>query len=228
MTPTRNAISVSAVMVHFRTFDLTKMAVWSLKSYYPDITLVIIENNSRDGSREQLKDLQDCFKNIKILELNEHIHHGPGLDTGIHECTTEWVLVYDTDCIVYRPGVIEAMLAHAGGDTYMIGEIQTVDIGGFSVKQNASIRYPYVHPFFALVNKQIYHKLPPFEKHGAPCLTNEMAAMQQSLRLVDFPVREYVYHFGRGTVNGQGYGLGLAGQYEKIKKYYRRLTGMFR
>ncbi len=204
------------------------MAVWSLKSYYPGIELIIIENNSRDGSRERLKELQNKIKGIKLIDLDEHIHHGPGMDAGIRNSSTEWVLVCDTDCIVYRPGAVETMLAHTKPDTYMIGEIQLVDTGGFPATGDKQKTFQYVHPFFALVKKDLYHQLPPFEKHGAPCLKNEFAAKEKSFGMIDFPVRDYVYHFGRGTVNGQGYGLGFSGQYEKVKKYYRRFTGMFR
>jgi hypothetical protein len=224
----KNDLPVTAVMVHFRTYDLTRMAVWSLQSYYPELRLLIIENNSRDGSREQLKDLQAYLPGMEIVELNEHLHHGPGMDTGIRTSSTEWVLVCDTDCIVYRPGAIEAMLGRVTQDTYMIGEIQDVDTGGFPAQKASKDTFQYVHPFFALVKRDYYLQLPPFEKHGAPCLKNEFTARKKGFGMIDFPVREYVYHFGRGTVNGQGYGLGVAGQYEKFKKYYRRLKGMFR
>jgi hypothetical protein len=220
--------AVSAVIVHFRTFDLTRMAVWSLKSYYPDMHLVVVENCSGDGSRERLGELAGVLGGVRILEMQKHVHHGPGMDAGIRVCDTPWVLVCDSDCIVYRPGAIDAMLAAARGDTYMVGEVQNLDGGGFLARNTSETVFEYVHPFFALVHREKYMELPPFEKHGSPCLKNEMSARERGFGLVGFPVREYVYHFGRGTVNGHGYGLGAAGQAEKLKRYYRRLIGMFR
>jgi hypothetical protein len=54
-----------------------------------------------------------------------------------------------------------------------------------------------------------YHLFPPFEHHGMPTLKHFSAAVAQGYELADFPTREYVRHFGRGTAMRYGYGLGL-------------------
>ncbi len=228
MHRTGNVLPITAVIVHFRTFDLTRMAIQSLKSMYESLPVIVIENNSNDGSREQLIALQSGIPGLTLCEMSEHLHHGPGLHYAIERCTSEWILLCDSDIIVYRSGAIEAMLELAEPKTYMIGEAQPVDRDGFPHQGPEPPAIRYIHPFFTLVRRRMYLELPSFEKHGAPCLRNELAALERSYRLQHFPVREYVYHFGRGTVEGEGYGLGLQGQFSKVRRYYRRLRGIFR
>jgi hypothetical protein len=227
MTQSESAVSVTAVLVHYRTFDLTRMAIWSLRSLYPSLPLLVVENGSHDGSREKLYQLGAAVSDLNIIESDRHVHHGPGMHRGIGHVATDWILLCDTDCILYRHGVLEAMMQRISEATYMIGEEQRVDADGFPAG-DAEGAFRYIHPFFALVRRSMYAELPPFEKHGAPCLANEKAARRRAFGLTDFPVREYVFHFGRGTVDQHGYGLGYRGQYLKLKKLYRRVRGMFR
>lgn len=224
----KNSLPVSAVIVHFRTFELTQMAIWSLKSHYQDMDLLVVENYSSDGSIEKLKYLSNTIDKISILPMNQHVHHGPGMDAGIHKCSNEWVLVCDSDCILYRPGVIENMLSKISNNTYMIGEMQNLDKYGFFADKNSAQTIDYIHPHFALIRRDFYKKLPPFLRHGTPCLNNEIRAREQGFDLVDFPVSEYVYHIERGTVDKFGYGLGIAGQILKFKRIYNRIFGIFR
>jgi hypothetical protein len=63
-----------------------------------------------------------------------------------------------------------------------------------------------------LVKKVLYMDLPPFQRHGAPCLENMRSAGERGLRLVDFPVRDFVRHQGRGTASRFGYKLGVRGK----------------
>jgi hypothetical protein len=203
------------------------MAVWSLRSLYPTLPLLVVENGSHDGSRAKLHHLRATVSGLTIIESDRHVHHGPGMHRGIEHAATDWILLCDTDCILYRDGVLEAMVQRMSEATYMIGESQPVDADGFAAGSSDGT-FRYIHPFFALVRRSMYAGLPPFEKHGAPCLSNEKAALRKGFGLTDFPVREYVFHFGRGTVDQHGYGLGYHGQYLKLKKLYRRVRGMFR
>lgn len=220
-------LPVTAVIVHFRTFELTRMAIWSLKTNYPDMKLIVVENHSGDGSLEMLNDLAGTLKNVSVLPMNKHVHHGPGMDAAINECVDKWILVCDSDCIVYRPHVVEAMLSKVSDKTYMIGKMHLLDTNGFFANKKTFPIVKYIHPHFALVRKEFYSMFQPFEKHGSPCLTNEIQAQRDGFELVDFPVNEYVYHIERGTVAKFGYGLGLGGQIVKFKRIINRIFWSF-
>ncbi len=99
------------------------------------------------------------------------------MDRLIRRSGRPWVLLFDTDCIAFRPGFLEALLAVAtDAPAYMAGMRIYVDSGGFNVPPGTPEAIPYVHPHCALVHRESYVTLPPFEKHGAPCLANERAA----------------------------------------------------
>jgi len=209
---------VTAVIVNYGTPDLTRAAAWSLRSHYPALPVLLVDNASPDDSRVRLEALVEELGAASLLTPGANLHHGPGLDVAIRQATTDWVLTVDSDCVLYRGGVLERMLDTARAqDAYMVGRLHRVDDDGFDGGP-----HPYVHPKFALVDRAAYATLPPFEKHGAPCLANERAAAQRGLALADFPVSDWVLHLGEGTVRRYGYGLGIRSRLSRLKRLLRR------
>lgn len=216
-------MDVTAAVVNYGTPDLTRAAVWSLRSLYPALPVLVVENGSPDDSKARLAALAKEAGGVTLLTPGANLHHGPGLDLALRRATTPWVLTFDSDCVAYRGGFLEAMRAAADADpaAYMVGQLHHVDARGFDVPADTPGAAPYVHPKCALVRREAYLALPPFERHGAPCLTNERAAAREGLALLDAPVRDYVLHLGEGTVKRYGYGLGAGGRLARL----RRLLG---
>lgn len=209
---------VTALVVNFGTPDLTRAAVWSLRSLYPDLPILIVENGSPDDSAVRLEKLAAEAGGITILVPGRNLHHGPGLDLAARTARTPWLLLFDSDCVAFRRGFIERMKAQAevaGG--YMVGQVHHLDEGGFDVPLSTPDATPYVHPKCALVRREVYLTLPPFAKHGAPCLANEREAARRNLPLLHFPVADYVFHLGEGTVRRYGYGLGGRSRWDRLK-----------
>ena len=46
------------------------------------------------------------------------------------------------------------------------------------------------------LSDELYLDLPPFERHGAPCLANMQAARTAGFGFIHFPVEEFVRHEG--------------------------------
>lgn len=216
---------VAAAIVNHATPDLTRMALWSLRSLYPDLPLVVVESGSPDDSAQRLRALAPEVQPLTLIERPENIHHGPGLDLALRHLDAEWALLFDSDCIAYRHGFLEAMLAAAdAAGAYMIGQRLVIDRLGYAPERSDEETFPYVHPKCALVRRALYLELPPFEKHGVPCLTNERAASARGLPLADFPVDDYVFHLGRGTAARHGYALGLKGRLWQLRHLAQRLV----
>lgn len=214
--------NITAAIVNYGTPRLTRMAVWSLRTAYPDLPIVVVENGSPDDSADVLRQLRDEAEHLTVLESDRNLHHGPGLDLAIRHIDTEWVLLFDSDCILYRGGLLEAMLAESP-DAYLIGERLQVDELGYGASSDGDgPLHPYVHPKCALVRRSEYLGLPPFEKHGVPCLRNQITAAEKGHALTHFPVVDYVYHIGRGTAGTYGYNLGLKGMLWEIRHRFRR------
>jgi hypothetical protein len=227
--PTKAAaagLNVEAAIVNYGTPDLTRAAVWSLRTCYPALPIHVVDSHSPDDSVARLTALGEHVQPFTLTPCRTNVHHGPGLDLALRTARAEWILIFDSDCIAFRTGFLEQMLDHAQDPAaYMIGALYLLDEDGYAVQSAEAAASPYVHPFCALVRRARYLTLPPFEKHGVPCLKNERAALQSGYKLVDFPVKEYVYHLGRGTASKYGYSLGLRGQALKVKRWLKARAG---
>jgi glycosyltransferase involved in cell wall biosynthesis len=207
------AHQVTAVSVNYRTPDLISRAVRSFRAHYPHIPLLLIDNGSGDDSVDHLMALQAAHPDHTDLVLNtENRHHGPAMDQALRTVDTPLVLFLDSDIVVRRGGFVEAM-TRALTDvphSYATGKRTWMNRRGFDVDEAAG-GIAYIRPICMMLRRPLYFTLPPFRRHGAPCLENMRAARRLNLQLVPFPIEDYVDHDGRGTAGRHGYHLGLRG-----------------
>lgn len=197
---------VTAIVVNFNTPALTRTAIMSLRTAYPKLPIIVIDNGSTDSSElELIYLLQEVA--FKLVLNGENIGHGPALHQAMLMCTTPYVLTLDSDCIVHRTGFVEAMLDcfQKNSNLYAVGWQRWVD--RFSgVPMEWYLEHPdlsrfmrYIHPSCALFDRTKYMGLSTFFHHGAPCLDNMRSAVDNGLDLEDFPVANYVEHLVAGT-----------------------------
>lgn len=198
---------VSAAVVNYQTPDLLETAVRSFHRAYPTIPLLIVDNGSRDDSPAIILRLQrELGPSIRTKLLSENHYHGPAMDMALNELTTPFVYVFDSDTETRRSEFLEEMLDLAGDpNVYGVGKIAYVNERGFAARSGI----PVLVSAYMLIEREVYLTLPPFVHHGLPALNNFRAAAEQGYRLESFPVDEYVTHFGRGTAERYGYGLGI-------------------
>lgn len=141
------------------------------------------------------------------------MHHGPAMDQALRYLDCKYVLFMDSDCEVVRGGFVEPMVDILDRDStaYATGKRIFMNKRGFDVVASEQ-SYPYIRPICMLIKRELYITLPPFQRHGAPCLENMTAAVDRGLSLIDFPVLDYVRHAGRGTASRYGYNLGWRGR----------------
>jgi Glycosyl transferase family 2 len=209
----QNASPVTAVIINFRTLDLTSRAVASFRAVYPSTPLLLIDNGSGREDAEALQRLAaESSPRTATLLLPRNIHHGPAMDVALHHLSSPFVLFMDSDCNIRRGGFVEGLYESLQSNplAYAAGKKIALDDRGFDVRSGAG--HPYIRPICMLVKRELYFQLPPFRKHGAPCLANMRRAVQEGFLLVTFPVDEYITHEGRGTASRHGYRLGLSGK----------------
>lgn len=205
---------VTAVIINFQTPDLLRRAVTSFRTRYPAIPLLLIDNGSRDGSENVMRELQrQSTGPIELLLNRKNLHHGPAMDQALRHVQTPFVFFLDSDCEVRRGGFLEQMIERVQSDEthYAAGKKIFMNKRGFDIPESPGAT-PYLRPICMVVDRERYLSLPPFERHGAPCLTNMRAAVARGLVLIHFPVEEYVFHTGRGTARAHGYRLGVRGK----------------
>ena len=199
--------SVSAAVVNFQTPDLLDTAVRSFHREYPQVPLLIVDNGSADTSPAMIRELQrDLGPFIRTRLLPENRFHGPAMDLALRELDTRYVFIFDSDTETLKGGFLEKMVEIAARDkVYAVGKIAHVNKRGFAARSGV----PVLVSAYMLLDRPTYLRLPPFIHHGLPALQNFRAAAEQGLRLEPFPIDDYVEHFGRGTAERFGYGLGL-------------------
>ncbi len=205
---------VTAVIINYRTPELTRRAVESFRRFYPSFPLLLIDNGSEAASVDELRRLRDtCPDQTDLLLNTRNLHHGPAMDQALHHLQSRFVLFIDSDCEAKRAGFVEGMTGMAEEDSgvYAVGKRIFMNARGFDVDA-APGAHPYIRPICMLIDRSMYLSLPPFERHGAPCLTNMIAAAAAGLKLIHFPVEDFVLHAGRGTAARFGYRLGIRGK----------------
>lgn len=208
MTESPVARRITVAFVHYKTPDLLERAVRSFKSFYPEVPTVIFDNGSGKSSSDLIHRLtQEYAPSLQARFSEVNLYHGPAMNRLMKLITTEFVFFLDTDTVTRRGGFLEGMceIFDRSDRIYGVGPVLTVSKRGFRASQGIRV----VASAFMMLRVRDYHLFPPFEHHGMPTMKHFNAAVTQGYELADFPTREYVHHFGRGTAIRYGYGLGL-------------------
>jgi glycosyltransferase involved in cell wall biosynthesis len=206
---------VRSVIINFQTPDLLRIAVESFRTSYPRTPLLIVDNGSKDDSRETIAKLQTLApQQTDVLFLDSNIYHGPAMHRVMNEVKEEFVFFLDSDTDTRRGGFLEAMQSEldTSQTTYGIGRSLTVNKRGFQVSVGMSV----LAPAYMMIRRDMYFALPPFEHHGLPVLKNFLAAQQKGYTLHIFPIEQYIDHRWRGTASRFGYGLGWRGKLDFV------------
>ncbi|MFC1585057.1 glycosyltransferase family 2 protein [Fibrobacterota bacterium] len=84
------------IIVNYNTFSITEACLHSIKEYYPldRYRIIIVDNNSSDGSHQKLK---FHFPEFEIIKLDKNKGYGSALNAGLDSCRTEFVLFLNSD-----------------------------------------------------------------------------------------------------------------------------------
>ncbi len=206
---------VTGAVVNYQTPDLLDDAVRSFKKFYPDISLIVVENGSEDDSPERVEKLRAAFPgSITVIRNDVNRYHGPAMDQAIRSCGTPFVYVFDSDTRTINGGFLEAMKQIMTDDSrcYAVGKRVTVNKRGFATPGGI----PVPVSAYMLISREKYELITPFEHHGLPVLKNCIEAARKGWRIRSYPVEEYVEHLGRGTAERFGYGLGLRSRFDYL------------
>lgn len=219
--PADAASEVTALMVHYRTPDLLRVAVDSFYAHCPGVPMLLFDNGSLafpEGKEVDalLTELQ--ARHAPALRVHRHprnLFHGPALDLALREMvTTPYAFVLDSDTRTRRPGFLQAMTERLRErkEHYAIGSAEQVNDRGF--KQAGGIKVlltPYM-----LLRTDLYGRFQPIVHHGQPTLFHYRDAQRQGYRLLEFPIEEYIEHEWRGTASRFGYRLGWRGRLDYL------------
>ncbi len=193
---------ITGIIVSYNTRNLLRDCVSSIRKFHPLMPLIIIDGSSpMNACYSYAKTLRNS--STTVMSLNKNIGHGEGMLYGIFQCKTKYFLLIDSDTVIKSDPLPE--MVNMIGDNYGIGQVVRVDKNG--INQEGGIKY--LHPHFALINKEQYVKYDSIIHHGAPMLRSmiDIAKRNHANKLIDFPVQKYIHHIGRGTrvLNPKGF-----------------------
>ncbi|MFA6017337.1 MAG: glycosyltransferase family 2 protein [Patescibacteria group bacterium] len=97
-------IPLSVIVVSFNTRETTRKCLLSLKSNlikYPiDYEIVVVDNNSTDGTIEFLLDLEKQWDNLHVFLSKKNLGYGKGNNFGLEKCKGKYILYLNSDTIV--------------------------------------------------------------------------------------------------------------------------------
>jgi len=192
--------NITGVVVCYNTQSLLKVCLQSIRKFYPYLKIIIIDGSSVSNSCHQyVKSIKD--PHIKTISLGFNIGHGKGMNKGINMANTDYVLPFDSD-ITLKKSPLEKMIELFKYNTFGVGEIQYVNTKGINISPVNKNAISYLHPYFQIINRNIYKNFSPYNHHGAPCILTMLDIHKKGLSekiLRDFPVKNFIEHRWRGT-----------------------------
>lgn len=97
-------ISLSIIIISFNTKEITKKCLLSLKKNFVRFPLnyeiIVIDNNSKDGSAQMLLELEKQWENLHIFSSKKNLGYGKGNNLGVQKSKGEFLLYLNSDAII--------------------------------------------------------------------------------------------------------------------------------
>jgi len=92
-------MQISIIINNYKTKGLLKQCLSGIEKYPPSVQyeIIVVDNNSGDGSVELVK---ERFPKVKLIASKENLGHHKGNNTGIKNSTGKYLLILNTDIAV--------------------------------------------------------------------------------------------------------------------------------
>lgn len=104
---------VSLIILNYITVDETIEYVKSVRVFYPDLRILIVDNHSPEDKLESLKQFVNVQANVEILSLNMNYGFSKGFNRGIDYLRQEgysYIICSNNDVLFEMPGIIESLV----------------------------------------------------------------------------------------------------------------------
>lgn len=92
-------MDVSIIIVNYKTRGLLKYCLKNILELNLPLSyeIIIVDNNSRDGSVEMVKSLYLSNPKVKLIESKENLGYSAGNNFGIKEAQGKYLLIFNSD-----------------------------------------------------------------------------------------------------------------------------------
>jgi len=105
-------MDLSIIIVSFNTKDLTLNCIRSIEEHIGatiDFEIVVVDNNSRDGSQAALKSLCAQKPNCRLIEADANLGFAKANNIGIKRATGKFVLLLNSDTYLIDNSMLDAL-----------------------------------------------------------------------------------------------------------------------
>ena len=104
---------ISIIVLTYNNLKYNKLCINSIyrNTAYPNFELIIVDNNSTDGTVDYLKSIEGNYHNLKIIYNKKNNGFAGGNNIGIRASKGDYVVLLNNDTLVTR-GWIIGMLKH--------------------------------------------------------------------------------------------------------------------
>ena len=95
---------VSIILINYNTKDLTVQAINSIYEQTNDLSyeIIVVDNNSQDGSVEAIK---ENFENVKVIVNKENLGFGTANNIGIKQASGKYIFCLNTDTLLLNNAI---------------------------------------------------------------------------------------------------------------------------
>ncbi|MEK6280899.1 MAG: glycosyltransferase [Acidobacteriota bacterium] len=119
LTPAIRSVfpKASIIVVTFNNLELNRLCLESIyaRTEWPNFEVIVIDNNSTDGTPEYLKEAEDAFPNLRVILNESNQGFAAANNIGLHHATGDYLVLLNNDTIVTR-GWISTLIRHLHRD----------------------------------------------------------------------------------------------------------------
>jgi glycosyltransferase involved in cell wall biosynthesis len=166
-----------------------------------DYELIVVDDGSRDGSREVLAALAARFPSLRLIRHERNLGYGAALHSGFHNATRDWVFYTDGDG-QYDVGELRAMLDLIGDGVDLVNGYRVsrsdpahrIVIGRlyqWAMRRVFGYRLRDLSCDFRLIRRRALAEIALHFNSGAVCIELVRKLELAGCRAVDCPVHHY-------------------------------------
>ena len=129
----------SIIVVTYNNLELNRLCLESIyaRTEWPNFEVIVVDNNSTDGTREYLKEAEENFPNLRVVLNDSNLGFAAANNIGLQQATGDYLVLLNNDTIVTR-GWLSTLIRHLQADvsigligpvTNNIGNEAKVDVG---------------------------------------------------------------------------------------------------
>ncbi|MDP3900380.1 MAG: glycosyltransferase [bacterium] len=211
----KTSLALSVALPAYQERDNLAILIPEIENIFAEIPfeIIVIDDNSQDGTIELLADLQKKFGNIQILERPALLGIGSALREGYALARGEFILSSDAD-LSFRGADMSAIYKkiQAGYDMvlgYKISPPQSSInnrdrlsyMGNWVVRLVSGIKLKNFNTNFRIFKKSLWQKLNTKEDRNFFLFETILKAQRTQANFAEIPATFYAREFGRSKIN---------------------------